>query len=123
MPKSISEFYEDRREKDGRVSYCKKCVPTSDIKLHNTLKSRYGITLIEYKEMLEQQNGVCAICGEPETAKKRNSDEPRLLAVDHDHETGEIRGLLCTGCNQGLGSFRDSVYNLNAAARYLLQKL
>ncbi len=60
---------------------------------------RYGITVEQYDAMLRQQNGLCAICGR---APKRFR-----LAVDHDHETGEIRGLLCTRCNLGLGWFRD----------------
>ena len=58
----------------------------SDRKSH--LKRKYGLTLEEYDAMLEAQGGVCAICGEPRP-------EERTLHVDHDHETGAIRGLLC----------------------------
>jgi hypothetical protein len=56
------------------------------------LKVRYGITLDAYEQMLCEQGGVCAICG----------DEKELV-VDHDHETGEVRGLLCRACNLRLG--------------------
>jgi len=105
---------------EKRKIRCVSCDEYVNSAINSTLKSRYGITYDDYLEMFEVQGGVCAICGEPETAKKKKSDEPRLLAVDHDHETGEVRGLLCTGCNQGLGNFKDSVYNLQAAAKYLL---
>lgn len=56
------------------------------------LRSRYGITLAEYEEMVEEQGGRCALCG------KRQK-----LCVDHDHSSGEVRGLLCKICNSRLG--------------------
>lgn len=102
---------------------CVDCDVYVNAAMDSTLKRKYGITYNDYIEMLEQQSGVCAICGEPETAKKKKSNGPRLLAVDHDHETGKVRGLLCTGCNQGLGNFEDSVYKLHQAAKYLLENL
>jgi hypothetical protein len=55
---------------------------------------RYEITLDDYERMLEEQNGVCKICGNPPLEHE--------LAVDHDHETGYVRGLLCVPCNVGL---------------------
>lgn len=71
------------------------------------LKPRYGITIEEYDTMLAAQAGVCAIC-------KQNPPNGRILklAVDHDHATGEVRGLLCQRCNMALhflenGSWRD----------------
>lgn len=57
------------------------------------LKRKYGITLEQYDELLEKQNGSCAICS------KHSSTFKTALAVDHDHRTGRIRGLLCTHCN------------------------
>lgn len=62
------------------------------------LKSKYGITQADFDKMLEEQNGKCKICSTPqeEAALKR-------LHVDHDHSTGEIRGLLCSRCNGALG--------------------
>lgn len=55
------------------------------------LRKKYGITLIQYQEMMDEQGGVCKICG--------RTPKGRRLAVDHDHETGQIRGLLCISCN------------------------
>lgn len=62
------------------------------------LKKRYGITVEQYDLLLKSQKGVCAICG------GNNLDEKRL-SVDHDHNTGEVRGLLCNTCNRKLGWF------------------
>jgi len=75
------------------------------------LRYKYKITEEEYWKISEAQNHVCAICGSEELNK--------LLAVDHDHITGEVRGLLCTRCNIGLGCFRDNVELLNRAILYL----
>lgn len=68
-----------------------------------TLRSKYGINLEQYEEILATQGG-CYFCGKPETANR--PDAPvHFLAVDHDHATGKIRGLLCVGCNISLGYF------------------
>lgn len=75
------------------------------------LKYRYGITPEQYDEMLEAQEGVCAICKEAPTQQR--------LAVDHDHKTGEVRGLLCFSCNTALGHFRDDPERLISASDYL----
>lgn len=78
---------------------------------------RIGLTYAEYLEMLEAQNGVCAICKNPERGTRLG--RTKELSVDHDHRTLAIRGLLCSACNTGLGLFRDSVEALRAAIRYL----
>lgn len=83
------------------------------------LQRHYGITLDEFNEMLEKQNGVCAICGNPETIVDKKTGNIRALAVDHCHKEGHVRALLCTGCNQGLGNFKDSIELLNKAITYL----
>ena len=85
------------------------------------LKKNYGITLETYYQMLEQQKHVCAICHRPEYAVDHRSGLPRALAVDHCHETNQIRGLLCTNCNRGLGKFNDNIESLQAAINYLKQ--
>lgn len=76
------------------------------------MRSRYGITLDDYERMLEEQDGGCAICG-------RETDYP--LYVDHCHEGGRVRGLLCATCNSGIGKFLDDPDLLVAAAAYLIQ--
>ena len=76
------------------------------------LKRKYGLTLEQYDAMLEAQGGVCAIC-------RRPRPEERTLHVDHDHDTGAIRGLLCFTCNNALGDFRDEPALFHAAAEYL----
>ncbi len=84
------------------------------------LRYTFGVTLSDFKLLSEQQNGVCAICHRPETAlRSKGSDEIRSLALDHDHVTGKVRGLLCQKCNKGLGFFEDSLDNLRVAIEYL----
>lgn len=68
--------------------------------------------------MIEEQDNKCAICGQEETAKNNGIDVNKL-AVDHDHVTGRVRGLLCKACNNGLGHFQDDPELLEAAIRYL----
>lgn len=74
-----------------------------------------GITLEKFEEMLASQDGGCAICGASTT-----DSTGRRLCVDHDHQTQEVRGLLCRKCNFGLADFNDSPYLLERAAEYLL---
>ena len=78
------------------------------------LRRNFGITLADYDEMLEAQEGGCVICGK--TPAEQNG---RRLCVDHDHKTDEIRGLLCDNCNQGLGRFQDNPVLLRSAINYL----
>ena len=73
---------------------------------------------MKYQDILSQQNFVCAICKNPEKVK-HNRKTISLLAVDHDHETGKIRGLLCSRCNQGLGHFDDNPEKLRSGIKYL----
>jgi hypothetical protein len=73
---------------------------------------RYGIGADDFDRLVEAQGGVCAICGRPDPEH-----------VDHDHETGDVRGILCFNCNGGLGQFRDDVDALFAAAAYLESRM
>ena len=74
----------------------------------------YGMTPEDYVRLLKAQKGSCAICG-----RRNHKPKHRRLDVDHDHATGETRGLLCLQCNAGLGQFGDSVERLQLAVAYL----
>jgi hypothetical protein len=82
------------------------------------LKVVYGLDLQGYDSMLVAQQGACAICKKPEKIKRSNG-VTKALAVDHDHLTGRIRGLLCSACNLALGSLGDNPEIFEAAAKYL----
>lgn len=84
--------------------------------LRHVLRRR-GMAESDYQKMVEDQNNLCAICGKAETKIKRH--QVCRLSLDHDHETGAIRGLLCDSCNRGLGFFGDSTTNLWRAFNYL----
>ncbi len=79
-----------------------------------TVLRQHGITEDQYQAILASQNGVCAICNNPTAYCKGGN-----LGVDHDHTTGDIRGLLCTSCNAGLGHFKDNPGILHRAIEYL----
>lgn len=78
------------------------------------LRKTYGITLDDYYALAEKQEHACALCFSTETNKRTN-----FFDVDHCHETGKVRGLLCTNCNQGLGKFKDDASLLERAIAYL----
>lgn len=75
------------------------------------LKKQYGLSLLEYEALATQQDGVCAICREPEASG---------LHIDHDHASGQVRGLLCGRCNKALGLLDDDPLKFRAAELYLL---
>lgn len=78
------------------------------------LMTHYGLTVEEYDTILAAQGGMCAIC--------EGSPGARRLHVDHDHETGRVRGLLCLSCNTLLGNAHDQPSILAAALEYLCQE-
>jgi hypothetical protein len=78
------------------------------------MRAKYGISVAEYEHLLNEQQGVCAICRTNETHLKKGK-----FCIDHDHTTGVIRAVLCYACNVGLGAFRDCPITLRAAADYL----
>lgn len=136
--KSLDQFGNDRSRPDGKFSYCKSCVHESRdteaerarIRKQNTkrressevrakrvetererrYKNLYGISLEEYEVLLDFQDGRCAICHRLPKTKR--------LAVDHDHKTGEVRGLLCFMCNHSLHE-RITMDWITEAAAYL----
>ena len=83
------------------------------------LKKDFGIDLQTYDGMLAEQDGRCAICGKKEEQKRWDGKGKKNLAVDHCHTTGKVRGLLCSKCNTGLGSFKEDPKIFLAALNYL----
>jgi hypothetical protein len=79
------------------------------------LRRLYGLSIEQYDALLASQGGGCAICGERGDGGRWR----RRLHVDHDHRTGKVRGLLCHGCNVGVGHFDDSPELMQRAAAYL----
>lgn len=78
------------------------------------LQNKYSITSEDYEIMLKEQNNCCAICNNPDPGRNHN-----IFMVDHNHETGKVRGLLCFSCNVGLGLFKDDPNIINSAILYL----
>jgi hypothetical protein len=113
------EARERRRESMKR---CEENKPEqyAEMRRRAHLKRFWNITLEQYNEMLEKQNGVCAICKKPELST-RGRVKNQSLAVDHCHETGKIRELLCMDCNQTLGRFNDDPSWFVAASEYLMK--
>jgi hypothetical protein len=147
--KALDDFYTDRNARDGRRPDCKVCnlarrkakyaedprpyieralkwqqenrdrhlqrmrdynaTPAKKISNRKShLKRKYGLTLEEFDELLDSQGGGCAIC-----------DKPAPDNVDHDHETGRVRGILCWDCNIAIGKFNDDQDRLAVAIAYL----
>lgn len=131
----LGEFQNNCTRKDGKQTQCKDCMNArkrarreldaeyrqawraanpDKVKSYcrkQDLKKKYGITPEQYDYLLGSQGGVCAICSAPPQGK--------ALAVDHDHRTGRVRGILCQLCNQALGHMRDDVSLLERAIQYL----
>ena len=103
----------DVYHKDKKRWQCR--VKRNEEKRSEWLKVEYGISWDEREEIFEQQGRACAIC--QTTLQSRAGHEGAV--VDHDHETGAIRGLLCSKCNRGLGCFKDDSILLRAAIEYL----
>ena len=82
---------------------------------NSKLKQNYGINMVEYEQKLIEQQHACAIC----FLTTPGQSNVKRFAVDHCHETGKIRGLLCSNCNKGIGLLNDSVEILEAAIEYL----
>lgn len=125
--------FSPRGEKDGIALYKSKCKPCCATQARGwygrhtergltnrrrlQLKQDYGITPEQYADLLAAQNGACAICRKPESVMR--AGKVMRLPVDHCHETGRVRGLLCHRCNRAIGLLGDDVEVLRAAIDYL----
>jgi Recombination endonuclease VII len=129
MDKLVTEFYLVSRGMPDRRSYCKACTSAkrtnayrrnrgNDASYEQVLKREYGITLAEYNTMLRNQAYRCSVCRRPESIKLK-SGQPRRLAVDHDHVTGRLRGLLCHRCNILVWAMEENHTTLGAVQAYV----
>lgn len=137
--KALVEFFKDKGFSDGHSSICKVCKKKAtyewreknkdvynagakrwrdnnkDKEYGHEIKRRYGLTLEKYNEMLATQDYKCALCN-----KKHNDKIKRgRLYVDHCHAGGQVRSLLCGGCNSALGYFNDDIELMEKAIAYL----
>lgn len=129
---SISFFDKDGSKKDGYYSSCKahrskhdKAKKALYDKIYrskrglNKRANQYKITVDQLKYLIDSQKGLCAIHKGPETALDMTKSKVKALAVDHDKNTGEVRGLLCQRCNIAIGLLNHDVGNLLSAIEYL----
>lgn len=116
--KEASAFGKDSNSKTRLTSQCKECnrkrvnaynKANPEKKREQNYKARYGVTLEEHTILYKKQNGKCATC----------NDELIPGVIDHDHNTGEIRGLLCNPCNSALGFAKDNIQTLRNMIEYL----
>jgi Recombination endonuclease VII len=125
--KPVAEFGKARASRNGLVrNHCKACRREPSRQYHQSETGRdayyrraYGVSLEWYRAALAMQNGLCAICHRPPDPSYR--PHPRLV-VDHDHETGRARGLLCHRCNAGIGMVHDDVDRIVSLVAYIVAR-
>ena len=111
----LDESYSKNRTCDS----CKSFTPyDSETKRKMNISREYGLEYYAYWKMYNDQGAGCWICGKELSLYKDDSGVP-TARVDHDHKTGEVRGLLCNNCNTGSGMFEENIGRLFAAANYL----
>jgi len=113
--KTWDHYYNDNKTSTRKSTRCDEC-----IKMARRI-STFGITEKEYLALVEKHNGLCAICGNPETFVNPQTNDIQVLGIDHCHTTGKVRGLLCSACNLGLGCAQDSISILESMIQYLKQ--
>ncbi len=101
-----------RKKHKARIAAERKRYNDSPTARTKYLKYKYGVTHDDYEKKKKMQGNVCAICGREQGYKR--------LAVDHNHATNQIRGLLCERCNLGLGSFKEDVESMAKAITYIV---
>lgn len=126
--KPIEEYADDGRLRGGLVPYCRECKKRERAMRYEADRDRakdearlrrYGLSGDEYRTLAARQDNRCAICGTRASENRRGRGTRGALTVDHDHETGLIRGLLCSPCNTGIGGLRHNQDLLRQAIAYL----
>jgi len=145
IEKPYSEYHKDKSRKDGFRETCKACRCKHPEQLYKRclacndpfittgygkaakycgakcqrMHLRYGIDEYKFEDLLISQDYKCAICGNAETNKDKRTGKTFEMSVDHCHDTGQVRGLLCTACNTMIGMSKDSKEVLLSAVAYL----
>lgn len=123
----FTDFHKSKNDLAGLSSICKGCSSNYTNTIMDTgltrarekhIKNKYNLEIEEYLKMIEDQDNKCKICGKPEvfTSSKGNV---KSLAIDHHHESGRVRGLLCQKCNSAIGMLMDDIQLLESAIEYL----
>ena len=115
LRKASSEWYLSNKNTEAF-----KNKRTVELSRKTRIKNRYNLSIEKFDEMIKKQNNKCAICNQPEF--KIRYGKIQSLAIDHDHLTGKIRGLLCNNCNRAIGLMHDSIETLKNAVAYLEQR-
>lgn len=134
LVKPLDQFFNYKRGKFGKEATCKDCknIYQRSLLANNPeykkrrdknnadsfRRRKYGLTTEQIKKLLDSQNRCCAICN----ILLDRSESIKIPHIDHCHQSGEVRGILCSRCNTGLGSFRDSAEFLSSAISYLRDK-
>lgn len=127
VQKPLSEFSKHKSGKNGIRAQCKLCISavyapvkkpkrtaeeTKNLYKSRAFKRKYGITKEDFYVLKSKQNNKCAIC-------ENILENDKKSHMDHCHDTGKLRGVLCTTCNVGLGMFKDSLLLLKSAVKYV----
>ena len=130
--KSVTEYYKDSRSKDSYSYRCRDCEKKARIKYRkgsresylksvrkNYRKRVYGLNEEAFKEIWLKQGGKCPVCEKELTDELGTKHLPSKAVIDHCHDTGKIRGILCTMCNKGIGLLGDRRETIVKALKYL----
>ncbi len=130
--KEIESFYNSSSSKDGKSYRCKSCDNAARRKWRTRnatrakrsarerqLRYKYQLTTDAYNDLLKSQDNKCAICLCEQNSSAYGVNISEHFAIDHDHRTGKVRGLLCNTCNRALGMFKDDVGTVSRALNYL----
>lgn len=115
VEKSLDSFHKNKVRPDGLAHWCKSCQGAATAASQKkALPRKYGITMEDYESMVERQGGRCAICLSDNPGRTKS-----VWCIDHDHETGQVRGLLCGDCNTGIALLKENLANFTRAQVYL----